>query len=189
MQYNDLCGNFGTATSNTITISANPVIDAGAGATISLGDSIQLNGSTTSSGGYIWSPNESLSDDSILNPWASPEETTTYVLTVVIDTGCKTSDTVTIVVSDENNFELVNSFTPNNDGINDTWIIHNLELHPNFTLTIYNRWGLLLYEQSGSYTPWDGTYKGNPLPSDTYFYVLQLNASLPSINGNVTIVR
>jgi gliding motility-associated-like protein len=68
-------------------------------------------------------------------------------------------------------------FTPNNDGQNDTFYIFGIGLYPNNRLTIFNRWGNLVYEKSGYLNEWDGYANvkkvGNsPLPVGTYFYVL-----------------
>ena len=78
-----------------------------------------------------------------------------------------------------------NAFSPDGDGINDTWTIRGgLYNYPNNNLVIFNRWGLKVYEADGYNNNWDGTNKGNTnsgndskLPSGTYFYVLDLNGN------------
>jgi gliding motility-associated-like protein len=65
--------------------------------------------------------------------------------------------------------------SPNSDGKNDVWTILNLELYPENTVTIYNRWGNVVYEASPYKNDWNGTLRGNasqPLPAATYFYVI-----------------
>jgi gliding motility-associated-like protein len=47
----------------------------------------------------------------------------------------------------------------------------------------------LLYEQSNTYIPWDAKYKGQALPSETYYYILDLGNGSEVIKGIVTIVR
>ena len=68
-------------------------------------------------------------------------------------------------------------FTPNNDGQNDTFTIAGIELYPNNSISIFNRWGNLVYQKSGYKNEWDGYSNLNkvgnsPLPIGTYFYVL-----------------
>ena len=76
-----------------------------------------------------------------------------------------------------------NAISPNNDGKNDFLKIEGLECHPNNSVRIYNRWGVLVYEKN-QYNNLDNTFKGmsegrftiksyEGLPSGTYFYVLR----------------
>lgn len=64
-------------------------------------------------------------------------------------------------------------FTPNNDGINDTWVVPCLFDTEN-VVQIYNRWGTLLFEQKNYTDQWDGTYNGNPVPDGTYYYIVKM---------------
>jgi len=67
-------------------------------------------------------------------------------------------------------------FTPNNDGYHDTWEIYGLSAdnQPNSKIYIYNRYGKLLKALTPKSTGWDGTFRGEPLPADDYWFVLQL---------------
>ena len=83
-----------------------------------------------------------------------------------------------------------NTVTPNGDGSNDTFYIENIETFPNNHLTIYNRWGNIVYETKGYINDWHGTYNGNPLPVGTYYYYIELNdPDQRSHSGHVTILR
>lgn len=82
-----------------------------------------------------------------------------------------------------------NTFTPNGDGINDLWIIAGLNTYPNSTVTIYNRYGILLYFSKGYIKPWDGTDNGKELPVGTYYYIIELDQHKPKVTGYVAIVR
>ena len=64
-----------------------------------------------------------------------------------------------------------NTFTPNDDGINDTFGV-NGEAIKEFNMTIYNRWGQLLFETSDKSKRWDGTYQGKKLATGSYVYVI-----------------
>ena len=88
--------------------------------------------------------------------------------------------------------EMANTFTPNSDGINDTW-------KPDFTnydkisLMIFNKWGNQIIQFDNSYIEWDGKTKdGEDLPSGTYYYILELTKDTdPTIkqSGPITIIR
>ncbi|HNL66595.1 MAG TPA: gliding motility-associated C-terminal domain-containing protein, partial [Ferruginibacter sp.] len=78
---------------------------------------------------------------------------------------------------------------PNNDGINDRWLIQYLEDYPNNRLQVFTRAGQLVYESRGYYTPWDGTCKGRKLPYDTYYYILEPGNGREPVSGYVTIIK
>jgi gliding motility-associated-like protein len=86
---------------------------------------------------------------------------------------------------------ITSGFTPNGDGTNDLWIIDFLDLFPNVTVEIYNRWGDQLFESVGYNTPWDGKYGNSPVPVGTYYYVINLNdPDFPEpITGPLTVLR
>lgn len=63
-------------------------------------------------------------------------------------------------------------FTPNDDGYNDTWQIINGYLEPNSQVYIFDRYGKLLKVMTTSSLGWDGTYNGNAMPSNTYWFSL-----------------
>jgi len=57
-------------------------------------------------------------------------------------------------------------------------------------LQIFNKWGNLIHTQRGAYEPWDGVVNGQDLPSETYYYILNLNfEDRKPLTGNITIVR
>ena len=90
----------------------------------------------------------------------------------------------------EDCIEIPNVFIPNNDGFNDTWRIINIELYPNATVEVYSRWGQLVYSSKDGYnTPWDGTSKGKELPTDSYFYIIDLKNGKKHLIVVVTIIR
>ncbi len=79
--------------------------------------------------------------------------------------------------------EVYNVVTPNGDGVHDIFTIRNIELYPNNNVSIFNRWGQLVYFQNGYGTaagiPFEGRHKdtGELLPVGVYFYVLEYKTS------------
>jgi len=65
-------------------------------------------------------------------------------------------------------------FTPNNDGINDTWQLRG-RTSDNYSIYIYNRYGMLMTVLSPSQNSWDGTNNGEKLPSSDYWFTLSLS--------------
>jgi len=82
-----------------------------------------------------------------------------------------------------------NTFTPNGDGINDTWDLRALLAYPGCLVQVFNRYGALVYQCTGYSAGWDGTTGGKPLPMGTYYYLIDLkNGKRPS-SGSITIIR
>jgi gliding motility-associated-like protein len=66
-------------------------------------------------------------------------------------------------------------FTPNGDGINDFFIIDNIDKYPNNNIYVYNRWGNKVFFTSrydNRTNNWDGKVNGKPVTSGTYFYLI-----------------
>jgi len=82
-----------------------------------------------------------------------------------------------------------NTFTPNGDGINDVWNIKALVDYPQCIVSIYTRYGSLVYQSKGYPTPWDGTYNGSKLPDGTYYYIIKPEPAMKTMAGYVTIIR
>ena len=82
---------------------------------------------------------------------------------------------VTILISADPDCPVPNVFTPNGDGLNDTFIIPCTEEYPGSTLLVFNRWGDEVYRSNDYRNDWAGTYREDLLPLGTYFYILTLN--------------
>jgi gliding motility-associated-like protein len=135
----------------------------------------------------LWSPALGLSNPNVIQPLANPGKEQLYQLTVTSKDGCKASDTVTVRVIDK--LFIPNAFSPNGDGINDTWIIRYLDSSPDAVIQIFDRYGKMILNQTGYNTPWDGTYRGVPLPVGVYYYVLDLRNGGTISTGSVTLIR
>jgi len=81
------------------------------------------------------------------------------------------------------------AFTPNGDGINDTFGVKGEGIQ-NFNLKIFNRWGEEVFESNNPKQQWDGTYNGKPAQNDMYVYQLTAAGIGSKIRtGSVTLVR
>lgn len=85
--------------------------------------------------------------------------------------------------------EINNMITPNGDGVNDTWLVKNINLFSNNDVKIYDRDGRLVFSMIGYDNSWDGKHNGNPLPEDTYYYILTLDSGKMVKKGFITIVK
>ena len=175
-----------------------PQIDAGPDQTIVDGASALIKGTGTSIATITWTPSQTLSCDSCLNPTSTPPTTTTYTVSVSSEYGCLASDSVTIkVICDASQVFMPNAFTPNNDGNNDVYYPRGSGISIIRSFRIYNRWGELLFERSNiqindESNAWNGSYNGGEPRPDVYVYVVEAvcaNGQSVSLKGDVTIIK
>ncbi|MBB79262.1 MAG: hypothetical protein CL844_09710 [Crocinitomicaceae bacterium] len=113
-----------------------------------------------------------------------------YDLTIFDYYGCTQSFNFDININEGECLNIPNTFTPNNDNYNDTWIIGNIDLYPEATVKVFNKWGNEVFSSFGLYSPWEGTHRGVSLPSDVYYYVIILqNDEGNEYTGTITIIR
>lgn len=132
----------------------------------------------TASGGnnYSWFGPYPLSCNNCPNPKIVPAATCDYTVIITDVNGCVSLDTIHVeVLSDLDKILVIpNTITPNGDGKNDFLVIGGLESFDRNTLTIFNRWGDILYSNDNYDNSFNGQYKGGELPSGTYYYVLKV---------------
>ncbi len=85
--------------------------------------------------------------------------------------------------------DIVNAFTPNNDGVNDTWDFINLDQFSDVNISVFNNRRQVVFECSDTDCAWDGTYNGVDLAAGTYFYSIALNNGRRLYEGPLTILR
>ena len=182
-------GCFSDTMTKTITVFPYPVVDAGPDRTVLAGGQLTIVPTVSGNGlQYLWTPSTYLDNPASPSPKCiAPQNDIRYTLTVTGEGGCKASDDMLVKVLKAP--RIPNTFTPNNDGINDRWLIQYLEDYPNNRLQVFTRAGQLVYESRGYYTPWDGTCKGRKLPYDTYYYILEPGNGREPVSGYVTIIK
>ena len=115
------------------------------------------------------------------------------------DTALTCSYYDTVVVNAESSIKPRKVFTPNGDGHNDTWKISGMASYDNATIYVFNRWGGRVWQYSGTGRDYDGNREWNgrneknkPVPSGTYYYVIQCSDGVlggKKVTGPVTIIR
>jgi gliding motility-associated-like protein len=179
-------------TSFQIAVSASPTVSLTSRCVVLEGDKVTLEPVAKVLGGgnltYAWTPAGGLSQAHVINPVATLTEDATYTLTVTSEaTGCAT--TVATLVKVLKIPVIPNAFTPNGDGINDTWEVKYLNDYPNATVEIFNRNGSRVFYSNGYTKPWNGTQNGSVLPSGTYYYIISPKSGHKSTAGYLTIIR
>jgi gliding motility-associated-like protein len=138
---------------------------------------------------YLWTPNiYFVSSDTLKNAVIAPTDDQYYNLKVIARGGC--SDTSGVFVKVLKTPRIPNAFSPNGDGINDTWDIPYLDTYPGAIIDIFNRYGQLVYHSVGYKRAWDGKINaGGDLPVGVYYYLIEPKNGRPAIKGSVTILR
>jgi gliding motility-associated-like protein len=127
---------------------------------------------------------------------------------VFTSSALKDGDAVTCILSVKNNcvppvisqplqmnilqplsIRIPNAFTPNGDGYNDIWDIPGLTAYPGCQVSVYTRYGSMVYQSKGYNKAWDGLFNGKALPSGTYYYLIDLGNKGPQLSGYVAIIR
>jgi len=128
------------------------------------------------------------------------EDGVTYYASVISEEGCESAVRLAVTVSVISCIEdiiIPDGFSPNGDGINETFDIKNLDvLYPNFKLTIYNRYGNILYEGNINTPQWNGisnsgrSIGNDELPVGVYFFILEFKDGIrKELQGRVYLNR
>ncbi len=165
-------------TTVNLTVATKPSL--GKDRTICVGDTTSLSPGIFST--YKW-------QDGSTNPVFNVTVGGIYSVTVTDSLGCMFSDTVSIRENYCSTIPIPNAFTPNGDGVNDTWNIPQLQYFPLCTVVIYTRWGRQVFTSTGYAKPWDGIYGGKPLPVGAYYYIITLQPNGTVLSGFVALLR
>ncbi len=134
--------------------------------------SIQFNANKQSGVSYKWSTGDTTQISTILEKPISA--LTTDVYTVTITNSCIPPQTVSAeykVTIQPCDIIIPNVFTPNNDGVNDVFIVKNIE-YLDWEVLIYNRWGRKVFEQKG-YNNSDKVWTGEGCSEGVYYYIVR----------------
>ena len=118
-----------------------------------------------------------------------------YAVTVKNNFGCTASDTINIEEHCEDVVQMPNSFTPNGDGIDDEFggITNSPEGLKIYTISIYNRWGQLVFASNEYNKKWNGSFNNEEQPIGVYVYLVEYsfdknNGSI-LLKGDLTLLR
>ena len=130
-------------------------------------------------------------DKNTLTLALSKEAVYQYTITAT-DNNCSSVQRVEVVAKLP--LKIPNAFTPNGDGLNDTWTFVGLVDYAYLKVTVFNRWGGIVFRKEGEQVPpWDGsTNQGGMLETGTYYYFLEVrknNGQNITLDGSVTILQ
>jgi len=116
-----------------------------------------------------------------------------YLVTLITtsDKGCKDTTAKEIIVKDDFSIYLPNAFSPNNDGMNETYkaVFYNIS---NYEMEIFDRWGEKVFTTSEPGQGWDGTVQGSESPQGIYVYKVTYLAKTGTsgyLTGKFSLIR
>jgi gliding motility-associated-like protein len=183
-----------SATSKTIQISA-PTASFTYSAPDITSKTITLIDRSTTTGGtitsWLWDYGDGTTETRLNNqPFQHTYASTgTYLVKLLVTNsiGCTSVNELTIYVL--NPLQITNTFTPNGDGVNDTWTIQYLDTYVGCTIDIFNRYGIKLFSSTGYPAPWNGQYNNRDVPSGVYYYVIDPKHGQKLLSGWVAVIR
>ncbi|RXK86549.1 PKD domain-containing protein [Filimonas effusa] len=147
---------------------------------------------------WVWTPGNWLSCTNCPEPIISAKRDIVYTARVYNAGGCTSSDQVTVhVLCNGANIFMPNTFSPNNDGMNDQFYPRGRGLISIKSLRIFNRWGQPVFEKlnfnaNSAQDGWDGNFGGKPASADVYVYIMEVvceNNTIVSYKGNIALLR
>lgn len=178
-------------TTKTIVVYLQPVVDVGPSFIVPEGTTVTFNAQTNSGAlSFAWtSPTGGVvSDPTIVRPTHTAVADHVFVLTATGEGNCIATDTLSVKVLRP--IIIPNAFSPNGDGINDTWGITNLGDYPNAVVEVFNRYGQPVFRSLGGYSKaWDGKLNGKELPIGTYYYIIEPKNGFAKVTGYVVLVK
>jgi len=140
---------------------------------------------------YTWFPGDGLTATNISDPIAKPDVSKRYFVHGITEAGCHIDDTINVYVSDDSYIGIANAFTPGS-GPNAILKISHLGTATLKSFSVYNRWGVKMFETADINQGWDGTYNGEPQPMGVYVYMVKAvtyKGKEIYKQGNITLLR
>lgn len=149
---------------------------------------------------FQWTPEIGLSCTDCPDPVAAPTDGITYRLQMTDTAGCTTDDYINISVRKSRDIYIPNSFSPNNDGINDTFYPYGgFEIVAIHSMQVYDRWGGKMFEATERFSPndetagWNGSAKNNKFAdAGTYLYTMNvefIDGEIILFSGEVNLMK
>jgi gliding motility-associated-like protein len=145
----------------------------------------------------IWQP-DSVGIAGSNSVTVSPQESTTYTVTIRDINGCSDSDRLTVLVSKERNIFMPTAFSPDNDEVNDVLFVQGgNDVEEVKSFLIFNRWGESVFENynflaNDPREGWDGRFRGQPLNAAVYVYFVEVeftDGEVVLFKGDVMLMR
>lgn len=146
---------------------------AGNDTVVAVGEPMQMNARGEANMQYQWSPSTGLNRTDVEKPVALYHSDQLYQLFTVTEQGCRKQSQILVKRYNGPDIYVPTAFTPNRDGLNDKFKILPVGIRSFDYLAVYDRWGKLIFHTTDYHQGWDGTLKGQLLPTGTFVFVAQ----------------
>lgn len=175
------------------------IVELGDNEEIILGDSVLIRAEPNLPiDTFVWTSNVNMPCDDCLETFVKPDFTTIYSIEVRDEDGCVATDNVTVIVSSDIPVYAPTIFSPNGDGVNETFVLYGGQgVVMIESLRLFDRWGEVLFEgldiQPGDEARgWDGRFRQKRMSTGVYVYQARIrfiDGSVRVFNGDVTLMR
>ncbi|MBL0102946.1 MAG: gliding motility-associated C-terminal domain-containing protein [Bacteroidetes bacterium] len=153
---------------------------------------IQFQNHTVNGDTYQWTFGDSATS-TLVSPNHTYAEVGAYEVVLMTSTNHNCRDTTRGIVRVEYgySFYVPSAFTPNGDGVNDFFQGYGSFIK-DYEMSIYDRWGILVYKTSEYDKPWDGKIKNREVENDVFVYRIQVTDQKDSPHtylGKITLIR
>lgn len=178
-----------------IEVAPKPSLEAGDDQIVAVGTQVQLWAASPNPVNYSWTPSvDSFTCTDCRRPFVTVTQSQVVYAHAINEWGCIANDSVVLstVGCDPQAVFVPNTFTPNNDDLNDRLYVRGIGLTKLEYFRVFDRWGRLVYESTNINEGWDGNINGHNADIATYVYVIKAicssNAEVIK-SGDVTLVR
>jgi len=172
-----------------VRVNPTPTVYAGEDFAVNLDEPMYLN--ANGSGTLTWTAGEGIFCSVCPNSQIMPKISGCYKVRATNNFNCIAEDEVCIEVTTNYNIYIPNIFTPNDDGLNDVFIVYGTGL-TKFEMLIFDRWGEKLFSSNDQLKGWDGVFKGKLSKNDVYPYLIKyvsLDGKTHTKSGHVTLLK
>ncbi|MBK7310273.1 MAG: gliding motility-associated C-terminal domain-containing protein [Sphingobacteriaceae bacterium] len=172
-----------------VRVNPTPTVYAGEDFAVNLDEPMYLN--ANGSGTLTWIAGEGIFCSVCPNSQITPKVSGCYKVRATNNFNCIAEDDVCVEVTTNYNIYIPNIFTPNDDGLNDIFLVHGTGL-TKFEMLIFDRWGEKLFSSNDQLKGWDGVFKGKLSKNDVYPYLIKytsLDGKTHTKSGHVTLLK
>jgi gliding motility-associated-like protein len=180
------CGTTGTV---LVKVNPQPTVNAGPDLIFNSDEPMYLNAS--GNGTLTWVFGDGILCTPCPNTQILPSNSGYYRIQAINEFGCKATDELYVEVTNYFNIYIPNIFTPNEDGLNDVFLVYGTGI-TDLEMTIFDRWGEKLYVSTDQLKGWDGTYKNEMRKNDVCVYKVtfkSLDGKVHTRTGHVTLMK
>jgi gliding motility-associated-like protein len=188
----DVSGNVGTCSTSVAVSDPGQGISAGPDEVLEYAFNYTMQGEMPASATGMWTADSEdvvFSDPTNPNSLVNGLDLGENVLTWTVDNGVCGIFTDEVII-EVRQFLIPTGFSPNGDGVNDTYVIRGLENLGKTSMEVYDRWGKRIYQNGAYDNSWDGSARsGRILPTDTYFFIITIEETGAVIKSSMELKR